>query len=134
MRNFGLGMLVSLVAAVPCLADCGTCDKTIVEVAVASDDFETLVAAVKAADLVKTLSGKGPFTVFAPTDDALQEVAQGYSRGARKAGKQGEADRDSDVPRGCRKGHGGRRGQAQECQDCPRPESQNPSQRWQGDG
>jgi len=77
MRNFGLGMLVSLVAAVPCLADCGTCDKTIVEVAVASDDFETLVAAVKAADLVKTLSGKGPFTVFAPTDDAFKKLPKG---------------------------------------------------------
>lgn len=77
MRNFGLGMLVSLVAAVPCLADCGTCDKTIVEVAVGSDDFETLVAAVKAADLVETLSGKGPFTVFAPTDDAFDKLPKG---------------------------------------------------------
>ena len=77
MRNFGLGMLVSLVAAVPCLADCGTCDKTIVEVAVGSDDFETLVAAVKAADLVETLSGKGPFTVFAPTDDAFKKLPKG---------------------------------------------------------
>ena len=77
MRNFGLGMLVSLVAAVPCLADCGTCDKTIVEVAVGSDDFETLVAAVKAADLVETLSGKGPFTVFAPTDDAFEKLPKG---------------------------------------------------------
>ena len=77
MRNFGFGMFVSLVAAVPCLADCGTCDKTIVEVAVGSDDFETLVAAVKAADLVKTLSGKGPFTVFAPTDDAFKKLPKG---------------------------------------------------------
>ena len=77
MRNFGLGMLVSLVAAVPCLADCGTCDKTIVEVAVGSDDFETLVAAVKAADLVETLSGKGPFTVFAPTDAAFGKLPKG---------------------------------------------------------
>ena len=77
MRNFGLGMLVTLVAAVPCLADCGTCDKTIVEVAVGSDDFETLVAAVKAADLVETLSGKGPFTVFAPTDDAFEKLPKG---------------------------------------------------------
>ena len=74
MRNFGLGMLVSLVAAVPCLADCGTCDKTIVEVAAGSEDFETLVAAVKAADLVETLSGEGPFTVSAPTDDAFAKL------------------------------------------------------------
>jgi uncharacterized surface protein with fasciclin (FAS1) repeats len=44
---------------------------TIVDVAASSDDFSTLVAAVQAADLVDTLSGEGPFTVFAPTDDAF---------------------------------------------------------------
>ncbi|MEM6492293.1 MAG: fasciclin domain-containing protein, partial [Pseudomonadota bacterium] len=43
---------------------------TIVETAVAADDFNTLVAAVQAAGLVDTLSGDGPFTVFAPTDAA----------------------------------------------------------------
>jgi uncharacterized surface protein with fasciclin (FAS1) repeats len=59
------------------MADCGTCDKTVVEVAVASDDFNTLVAAVKAADLVKTLSGDGPFTVFAPTDAAFAKLPEG---------------------------------------------------------
>ena len=58
-------------------ADCGTCDKTIVEVAAASDDFKTLVAAVKAADLVKTLSGEGPFTVFAPTEKAFGKLPKG---------------------------------------------------------
>jgi hypothetical protein len=71
MRGIIFGLLVALIGAAPCWADCGTCDKTIVEVAVASDDFETLVAAMKAADLVETLSGKGPFTVFAPTDERL---------------------------------------------------------------
>jgi uncharacterized surface protein with fasciclin (FAS1) repeats len=49
-------------------------EKTIVEVAVAADNFKTLVTAVKAADLVETLSGKGPFTVFAPTDEAFKKV------------------------------------------------------------
>ena len=49
-------------------------EKTIVEVAVAADHFKTLVTAVKAADLIETLSGKGPFTVFAPTDEAFKEV------------------------------------------------------------
>jgi len=59
------------------LADCGTCDKTVVEVAVASDDFNTLVAAVKAADLAETLSGEGPFTLFAPTDAAFAALPEG---------------------------------------------------------
>ncbi|HTE36950.1 MAG TPA: fasciclin domain-containing protein, partial [Reyranella sp.] len=45
--------------------------KTIVENAVNSKDHTTLVAAVKAAGLVETLSGKGPFTVFAPTNAAF---------------------------------------------------------------
>jgi transforming growth factor-beta-induced protein len=44
---------------------------TIVDVAVANGSFTTLVAAVQAAGLVETLSGEGPFTVFAPTDDAF---------------------------------------------------------------
>jgi uncharacterized surface protein with fasciclin (FAS1) repeats len=58
-------------------AGCGTCDKTIVENAVAADDFKTLVAAVKAADLVETLSGEGPFTVFAPTNEAFGKLPKG---------------------------------------------------------
>ena len=44
---------------------------TIVETAVAAGDFTTLVAAVEAAGLVETLEGPGPFTVFAPTDEAF---------------------------------------------------------------
>ena len=44
---------------------------TIVDIAVADGRFTTLVAALTAADLVETLSGEGPFTVFAPTDDAF---------------------------------------------------------------
>ncbi len=50
---------------------------TIVEVAAGNPDFETLVAAVTAADLVETLSGDGPFTVFAPTDDAFAALPEG---------------------------------------------------------
>lgn len=45
--------------------------KTIVDIAVGNPDFSTLVAAVKAAGLAETLSGKGPFTVFAPTNAAF---------------------------------------------------------------
>lgn len=51
--------------------------KNIVETAIAAGSFTTLVAAVKAADLVKTLSGKGPFTVFAPNDDAFAKLPKG---------------------------------------------------------
>ncbi|MCA9137985.1 MAG: fasciclin domain-containing protein, partial [Planctomycetales bacterium] len=51
-------------------AECETCEKTVVENAIEAKKFKTLVAAVKAAGLVETLSGKGPFTVFAPTDEA----------------------------------------------------------------
>jgi uncharacterized surface protein with fasciclin (FAS1) repeats len=50
---------------------------TIVDVAVANGSFETLVAAVTAADLVDTLSGEGPYTVFAPTDDAFAALPEG---------------------------------------------------------
>jgi uncharacterized surface protein with fasciclin (FAS1) repeats len=49
----------------------------IVDTAVNAGDFTTLVAAVKAADLVDTLKGKGPFTVFAPTDAAFAKLPDG---------------------------------------------------------
>ncbi len=52
-------------------------DRNIVENAVNSADHETLVAAVKAAGLVDTLAGEGPFTVFAPTDDAFAMLQAG---------------------------------------------------------
>jgi uncharacterized surface protein with fasciclin (FAS1) repeats len=49
----------------------------IVEVAVGNENFSTLVAAVTAAGLVETLSGDGPFTVFAPTNDAFAMLPEG---------------------------------------------------------
>jgi uncharacterized surface protein with fasciclin (FAS1) repeats len=51
--------------------------KTVVDVAVSSKAHTTLVAAVKAADLVTTLQGAGPFTVFAPTNDAFAKLPAG---------------------------------------------------------
>ena len=54
-----------------------TQQKTIVGVAAGAGQFKTLVAAVKAAGLVKTLNGKGPFTVFAPTDEAFAKLPAG---------------------------------------------------------
>jgi uncharacterized surface protein with fasciclin (FAS1) repeats len=50
---------------------------TIVDVAASNADFETLVAAVTAAGLAETLSGEGPFTVFAPTDAAFEALPEG---------------------------------------------------------
>ena len=58
----GFGMSVSAFAA------------DIVDVAVKAGNFKTLVAAVQAAGLVDTLKGKGPFTVFAPTDEAFAKI------------------------------------------------------------
>ena len=46
----------------------------IVDTAIKAGSFKTLAAALKAADLVKTLKGKGPFTVFAPTDEAFANI------------------------------------------------------------
>lgn len=70
--------------------DCGNCDsdkryvsatdeaaKDIVDIAAGTEIFSTLVAAVKAGDLVDTLKGDGPFTVFAPTNDAFAKLPAG---------------------------------------------------------
>lgn len=51
--------------------------KTVVDVAVSSKDHSTLVVAVKAADLVSTLQSAGPFTVFAPTNEAFAKLPKG---------------------------------------------------------
>ena len=63
----------SEMASEPAMAEPGT----IVEVAASNPDFETLVAAVTAAGLAETLSGEGPFTVFAPTDEAFDALPEG---------------------------------------------------------
>lgn len=55
--------------------------KDIVDTAVAAGQFETLVTAVKAAGLVDTLKGEGPFTVFAPTDEAFAKLPPGTVEG-----------------------------------------------------
>lgn len=52
-------------------------DKNIVDIAISDGRFTTLVEALKAANLVETLQGKGPFTVFAPTDEAFSKLPQG---------------------------------------------------------
>lgn len=59
--------------------------KDIVDTAIDAGSFETLVTALKAADLVETLRGKGPFTVFAPTDEAFAKLPGGVLDNLLKA-------------------------------------------------
>ena len=73
--------LVALIAATASFSatdvKAETAGKTIVEIAAGAEDFSTLVAAVKAAGLVDVLSSKGPFTVFAPTNEAFAKLPEG---------------------------------------------------------
>jgi uncharacterized surface protein with fasciclin (FAS1) repeats len=82
-RNAKIWMAAAMAAVItlPATASAQTKDKkpmkNIVEVAVEAGSFNTLVAAVKAAGLAETLSGPGPFTVFAPTDAAFAKLPPG---------------------------------------------------------
>ena len=76
VRTFMVFALLLLPASVV-YADKHTGGKDIVDTAVGAGNFKTLVAAVQAAGLVDTLKGKGPFTVFAPTDEAFAKLPQG---------------------------------------------------------
>jgi len=75
LMALGLGLMSTHVQAGDDMADKDK--KDIVDTAVAAGDFKTLAAALKAADLVDTLKGKGPFTVFAPTDEAFAKLPAG---------------------------------------------------------
>lgn len=70
-------LTAALFVAVLSVSGFAQATKTIIENAIASKDHTTLVAAIKAADLVETLSGKGPFTVFAPTNKAFEKLPKG---------------------------------------------------------
>lgn len=52
-------------------------DKNIIDVAISAGDFNTLAIALQAGGLIETLAGEGPFTVFAPTDDAFAKLPPG---------------------------------------------------------
>ena len=65
-----LGIIATSVAATATMA----AEKDIVDTAIAAGSFKTLVTAVQKAGLVETLKGKGPFTVFAPTDEAFAKI------------------------------------------------------------
>src|SRR6185312_2733945 len=72
------GVLLALVAASgPAAATAPASQKDIVDTAVSAGSFKTLAAALQAAGLVETLKGKGPFTVFAPTDAAFAKLPKG---------------------------------------------------------
>ncbi|MEI6243558.1 MAG: fasciclin domain-containing protein [Acidobacteriota bacterium] len=79
MKSFVAVALVAVSAVVAAAQS-----KTVVDVAVGSKDHTTLVAAVKAAGLVETLSGAGPFTVFAPTNAAFAALPAGTVEGLLK--------------------------------------------------
>ncbi len=74
-------MLVGLFAVAMSLVPVDAADnhqrKDIVDTAVAAGSFKTLATALEAAGLIETLKGKGPFTVFAPTDDAFAKLPAG---------------------------------------------------------
>ncbi|MFN4129786.1 MAG: fasciclin domain-containing protein [Paracoccaceae bacterium] len=76
IRRTFLAMTTALAFAAPAFA-ASHGGKDIVDTAVAAGTFNTLVAAVTAAGLVDTLKGEGPFTVFAPTDEAFAALPEG---------------------------------------------------------
>ena len=75
MRNFKV--LTAVLALFVASFGLQAADKDIVDTAVAAGSFKTLVTAVKAAGLVETLKSAGPFTVFAPTDEAFAKLPAG---------------------------------------------------------
>jgi len=76
LAAFGL-LSVGLATAASQSMGAAAATKDIVDTAVSAGSFNTLVAALKAAGLVDTLRGKGPFTVFAPTDEAFGKLPAG---------------------------------------------------------
>lgn len=77
MNMLAVGIVAALaITSNPVLAG-GAADKDIVDTAAAAGSFKTLAKALEAADLVTTLKGAGPFTVFAPTDEAFAKLPAG---------------------------------------------------------
>lgn len=77
MKTLTMIAALTLALFTSSLAFSGSYKKDIVDTAVGAGSFNTLVAAVQAADLVDTLKSEGPFTVFAPTDDAFAKLPAG---------------------------------------------------------
>ena len=109
LLSLGLALVAVLSGSALRAEDKPSKELTIVEVAAGNKDFSTLVAAVKAAGLVDTLSGKGPFTVLAPTNEAFAKLPKGTLDTLAEAREQGQASCDLDLPRHTCQGHGCRR-------------------------
>lgn len=77
LRRSLVALLLFAFAAAPAQAQDDTPNQTIVEIAQENENFSTLVQALKAADLVEALQGDGPFTVFAPTNEAFNKLPDG---------------------------------------------------------
>ena len=77
MSLFRVGAFVVASAFMAANIFAAPAEKDIVDTAVEAGSFKTLAAALKAADLIETLKGKGPFTVFAPTDEAFAKLPEG---------------------------------------------------------
>jgi len=84
MKNLAmtLTLIIALLISMPAFS--AHHEKDIVDTAVKAGSFTTLVAAVQAAGLADTLKGDGPFTVFAPTDDAFAKLPEGTVEGLLK--------------------------------------------------
>jgi uncharacterized surface protein with fasciclin (FAS1) repeats len=91
VRNLLVAVLLILPAS---FAQAG--NKDIIDTAANAGQFETLVTAVKAAGLLDTLKGNGPFTVFAPTDEAFAKLPKGTVENLPRGSREG------DVGRHCR--------------------------------
>ena len=82
MNIISKGITIVLLLSIPTFAVAGSykdskASKDIVDTAIEAGSFSTLVAAIQAAGLVDTLKGSGPFTVFAPTDEAFAKLPEG---------------------------------------------------------
>ena len=77
LRNLTLAAAAAALVAAPSATSAQMAPKDIVSVAVEAGSFKTLAAALEAAGLVSTLQGPGPFTVFAPTDEAFAKLPAG---------------------------------------------------------
>lgn len=76
-KIYGLMVALVLIMAMVVAPAVNAQDKDIVDTAVAAGSFKTLATALQAAGLVETLKGPGPFTVFAPTDEAFAKLPKG---------------------------------------------------------